>query len=119
MTANEFLSKLRNTTFMLSSGDIPLFINGSQVRDVTCSIEGEGAGIHISITVKNENIENGDRFLCIDTVVMNYTDEIAYIKGKEYVSELGGCITDEQGTETHYWSEKEGVWNYFIKLNKL
>lgn len=42
---------------MLSSGDIPLFINGSQVGDVTCSIEGEGTTMHIDMSVKPEVIK--------------------------------------------------------------
>lgn len=117
MTANEFLLKLRNTTFMLSSGNIPLFINGSQVENVTCSIEGEGANIRISMTVKNQSIKKGDRFLCIDTVAMNNTKKIAYIKDKEYISEMDTCITDEQGIKSHHWDEKVGVWDYFMKLN--
>lgn len=57
MTANTFLLKLRDAIFMLSSGDIPLFINGSQVGDVTCSIEGEGTTMHIDMSVKPEVIK--------------------------------------------------------------
>lgn len=65
----------------------------------------------------NEAIENGDRFLCIDTVTMYGTGKIAYIKDKEYISEMDNCITDEQGIKSHHWDEKVGVWDYFMKLN--
>lgn len=120
MTANEFLLSMRNTIGMLTSGDIPLFINGSQVGDVKCSVEGEGTTIHIDMYVEPETIKKGDKLLCIQTVVMEDEDsgEITYIEGKEYVSEIDNCITDEQGCDHHYWSEKDNVWDYFMKLNQ-
>lgn len=30
--------------------------------------------------------------------------ELDYIKGKKYVCEIDGCLTDEQGCETHQFS---------------
>lgn len=47
---------------------------------------------------------------------MEDNGEIAYIEGKKYLSEMDNCITDEQGTESHYWYEKDDTWNYFMKL---
>ncbi len=40
-------------------------------------------------------IEKGDKFLCLEEYVMeDYS--VAYTKGKEYVSEMDGKITDNE-----------------------
>lgn len=49
------------------------------------------------------NIKKGQKFLCKETVVMNHTGEVAYIKGKTYTSEQRSCITDEAGDIGHSW----------------
>ena len=46
-------------------------------------------------------IEKGDKFKCIKTYKME-DGEVAYIKGKIYLSELKDCITDEQLDVNHY-----------------
>lgn len=47
----------------------------------------------------------GKEYLCIKTVVMDskYT---AYIKGKVYISEQKGCITNEKNNANHIWTKK-------------
>lgn len=49
------------------------------------------------------DIKKGQKFLCKETVVMNLTEEVAYIKGKTYTSEKDGCLTDEEGDSGHIW----------------
>lgn len=51
-------------------------------------------------------IKKGDRFLCIKDVEMD-SSRIDYIKGKEYISEKDGCITDEEGDAYHKWTPYE------------
>jgi hypothetical protein len=54
------------------------------------------------------------RFLCIKDVVMDGTGEKAYFKGKVYISEKDGCITNESGFIGHSWSSM--VNEYFLEL---
>ena len=63
-------------------------------------------------------IKKGDKFECIKDVIMdNNPKDIAYTSGKIYISELNGCITDDQNKVNHYWSNEESE-QYFIKLPK-
>lgn len=57
-------------------------------------------------------IEKGKRYLCTKTVVMD-DDEVDYIKGKVYLSEADGCITDEQGFKRHQWTDGTSPEEYF------
>lgn len=64
-------------------------------------------------------IKKGDRFKCIKTVIMdNNPNDIAYHKGKFYVSDYDGCITDENEFKGHSWSERE-LSKYFIKVDNI
>jgi hypothetical protein len=54
------------------------------------------------------------KFLCIKDVVMDGTGEKAYFKGKVYISEQNGCITNESGFIGHSWSSM--VNEYFLEL---
>lgn len=63
-------------------------------------------------------IKKGDKFEYIKDVMMdNNPKDIAYTSGKIYISELDGCITDDQNKVDHYWSNEESE-QYFIKLPK-
>lgn len=63
-------------------------------------------------------IKKGDKFECIKDVIMdNNPKDIAYTSGKNYISELDECITDDQNKVNHYWSNEESE-QYFIKLPK-
>lgn len=63
-------------------------------------------------------IKKGDKFECIKDIMMdNNPKDIAYTSGKIYISELDGCITDDQNKVYHYWSNEESE-QYFIKLPK-
>ncbi len=53
--------------------------------------------------MKITEIKAGDTFVCTKDVFMQTDNEHAYIKGKTYVSEDNGCITDEQGSAGHEW----------------
>lgn len=70
--------------------------NGQTLYITDC----DGNGKPLSMTV---DIKKGDRFLCVRNVVMKDTNELAYIKGRVYTSELDGCLTDEAGTVKHWW----------------
>ena len=62
-------------------------------------------------------IKKGDKFKCIKDVIMdNDPNDIAYTKGKIYISESDKCITDNQGRVSHYWNNKSK--QYFIKLSE-
>ena len=51
-------------------------------------------------------IKKGRRYRCIREVRMNgHSDDIRYIKGKIYKSEIDGCITDETGVKQHIWHD--------------
>ena len=70
--------------------------NGKTLSMTDC----DGNGKALSMTV---DIKKGDRYLCVCNVVMNDTNELAYIKGRVYTSELDGCLTDEEGIVKHWW----------------
>lgn len=67
----------------------------------------------------NNQISKGDVFECIQHVVMD-DGIVAYVKGKAYVSEKDGCITNEQHDECHEWSTQESDtdnwWDYFRRI---
>lgn len=67
----------------------------------------------IQLEYGDKEIDKGDIFLCKDHVVM-HNGEVAYIKGKTYVSERDGCITDEQNDDNHCWTG-ELDWRIFFK----
>ena len=46
----------------------------------------------------------------------NNPNDIAYTKGKIYISESDKCITDNQGYVSHCWNNKSE--QYFIKLSE-
>lgn len=60
-------------------------------------------------------IKEGDYFECIKDVIMEADGEIAYIKGKQYRSELDNCITIELGDIEHYWNDVDYMKNHFAK----
>ena len=60
-------------------------------------------------------IKKGESYTCIKTVCMDGNPkDIAYKKGKIYVSDINGSLKDEDGT-THYWNNIEDFNKYFIK----
>ena len=51
------------------------------------------------------DVKKGRKYKCIRTVYMNnLKDNIRYIEGKIYKSEIEGCITDETGLKDHIWT---------------
>ena len=60
-------------------------------------------------------IKKGESYTCIKTVCMDGNPkDIAYKKGKIYISDVNGSLEDEDGT-THYWNNIEDFNKYFIK----
>lgn len=49
---------------------------------------------------KTEKLKKGMVFKCTKDFYME-DGELDYIKGKKYLCEIDGCLTDEQGCETH------------------
>lgn len=50
------------------------------------------------------DIKRGDKFLCINTVIMD-SGNTAYKSGYIYTSNADGCITDINGDMYHHWSD--------------
>ena len=65
---------------------------------------------------KIKSIKEGDSFLCIKTVIMD-TGEEAYTKGKYYISEIDGCITDNEGCRGHSWIAN--YEKYFVPVDDV
>ena len=57
------------------------------------------------------SITKGKNYLCRKDVVMD-SGEVAYREGVIYHSEDDGCLTDEQGTVGHVWTD--GYAEYFV-----
>lgn len=58
-------------------------------------------------------IIKGDSYMCVKTVYMDGNPkDIAYKKGKIYVSDVNGSLKDENG-DTHYWDSVEELNEYF------
>lgn len=63
-------------------------------------------------------IEKGDRFKCIKDFVME-SDEVSYTKGKEYISEVDKCISDNEGDVNHQMgSYVDNFFEYFKLIYK-
>ena len=50
-------------------------------------------------------IKRGNKFRCIKTLIYDNSD-LWYQKGKVYLSKEDGCITDEEGSTDHCWTEE-------------
>ena len=66
-------------------------------------------------------ISVGDRFICIEDVYLS-DGEKAYTKGKVYVSEIPGSLTNDSGYKYHQWpierdKYRELFWKHFIRRN--
>lgn len=57
-------------------------------------------------------IEKGDRFKCIRTFGME-DGEVAYSRGKEYLSEVSSNITDNQHDTYHNMDSTEDFFKHF------
>lgn len=71
----------------------------------------------IQLEYGDKEIDKGDIFRCKDHVVM-CNGEVAYIKGKTYVSDRDGCITDEQNNDDHIWTGTLDWRIFFEKIHK-
>jgi len=60
------------------------------------------------------DIKKGRCYRCIKTVII--FNDIQYIKGKIYKSELDHAITDETGLKEHWWCIQRDVEEYFIRV---
>ena len=58
----------------------------------------------------------GKEYLCIKTVVID-SKITAYIKGKVYISEQNGCITNEKNNANHVWTKK-GMNKCFTEIKE-
>ena len=62
------------------------------------------------------SITKGKTYLCRKDVVMD-SGEVAYREGVVYHSEEDGCLTDEQGTVGHVWTD--GYAEYFVPYGEF
>ena len=60
-------------------------------------------------------ITKGESYICVKTVCMDGNPkDIAYKKGKIYVSDVSNSLKDENG-DTHYWNNIKEFNTYFKK----
>ena len=65
----------------------------------------------------SKEIKIGDTFVCIKTVKMSFTKEIAYKKGYLYKSEEDECITNLKNEKNHSWVDySRDTKKYFLRL---
>lgn len=68
----------------------------------------------VSFPKEDKKIRKGDVFECIKHLGIGCDDEFAYTRGKEYLSEDNGCITDNLGNH-RLWGTDD--WqNYFKRI---
>ena len=61
-------------------------------------------------------IKKGDKYLCLSDYIMN-DDTIAYTEGKTYLSEIDGCITDNDLDDNHGMSDQDDFFEFFKLVN--
>jgi len=66
--------------------------------------------------MKDYKIKKGDRFLCIKDFKMD-DGEIAYVKGKEYVSDKNNHITDNEPDPNHKMKGLSNFFEHFLSIN--
>ena len=64
----------------------------------------------------NYKIKKGDKFLCLEDYLMD-SGRVAYSKGKEYLSELDGRITDNENDTGHKMTVQDDFFDYFRVLD--
>lgn len=79
-----------------------------------CIEREEGFVNNIPIREQDKQIRKGDKFECIKYRAAGEYDEIIFTRGKTYISESDGCVTDNTGTQTD-WS-KFDWWHYFKRI---
>lgn len=67
-----------------------------------------------SVREEDKKIRKGDKFECIKYHAKGEYDKIIFTRGKTYISESDGCVTDNTGTQTD-WS-KFDWWYYFKRI---
>lgn len=80
-----------------------------------CSIEiPEDAPVLAMLREEDRKIHKGDKFECVKNNVAGEDDKIIFTRGKTYISESDGCVTDNTRTQTD-WS-KFDWWHYFKRI---
>lgn len=89
----------------------------SDAYNSTYHIESWNPKLALAIAAmrEGEEVRFGEYWTCISDVVMNASQEVAYIKGTVYKSEGNGCITDEQGCMHHSWTRVSCFKEHFRK----
>lgn len=62
------------------------------------------------------DIKVGDKFLCINTVIDD-EEQIPYVIGRTYTSEIKGCITNEMGDRKHEWANVPYFLAHFKRID--
>lgn len=68
----------------------------------------------VSFPQEDKKIRKGDVFECNKHFAIGEHDEIIFTRGKSYISESDGCITDNTGTQR--WCEKFYWQEYFKRV---
>ena len=79
-----------------------------------CIEREEGIVNDTPIREQDKKIRKGDVFECIKYFAIGEHNEIIFTRGKSYVSESDGCITDNTGTQR--WCEKFYWQEYFRRI---
>ena len=58
-------------------------------------------------------IKKGDKFLCLEDYEMYDDESLAYTKGETYLSEVDGCITDNELDVNHKMNNQYDFFKYF------
>lgn len=64
-------------------------------------------------------IKKGNLYMCIGTVHMSPSNDIAYKAGYIYKSEKDRCITDDLGNKDHIWEEPNIYFRQVSKDSKI
>ena len=80
-----------------------------------CSIKvSKDAPILATMHERDNEIRKGDKFKCIKYLGVGENNKLAYTRGKSYISESDGCVTDNTGTQRDWY--KFDWWHYFKRI---
>ena len=74
----------------------------------------DDAPILAMVREEDYEIRKGDKFECIKYLGIGENDTLSYTRGKSYISESDGCVTDNTGTQRAWY--KFDWWHYFKRI---
>lgn len=95
MTLNELIKKSKQISWMLTSGDIPLTMNGQPIETYDITLEGENGNYHADIKILAHN-ESG--FEIIDWPDIQYYMELEGFEENATLIEPHGALGIDSST---------------------